>query len=389
MKIGIITHWWCFENYGQLLQCYAFQRFLKLRGHEPFLIRYFPGSAFGDRMTLARIFRKLKSIPGFLRSVVSRVDGTKRRIAMRRAVVESARDFNGFRQNYLTMTQDIYRSYAEIQHAKEVDADLYSVGSDVVWGMVPLNNDGRVFFLDFGRKSAKRIAYSPSFGAATLSDEYKRFAAPLIQKLDYVSVREPSGVKLCAEMGCNNAVCVMDPVFLLNREQWVEAFGVPSSRAGVFSYLLQSSVNPKLLVETARTLAGHFRARLQITTVYSDEGFPPELLSNPTIPEWVRLVGSSQFVLTNSFHCTSLAILLHTPFVVVLKNGGKGMDNRLLSILDRVGLQNRVFDPRVNSIDEIVSRTIDWDQVDRSVERELVISFGYLKNIDILEHSDM
>lgn len=40
MKIGIITFWSSKDNYGQLLQLFALQTFLKELGHEPFLIRY-------------------------------------------------------------------------------------------------------------------------------------------------------------------------------------------------------------------------------------------------------------------------------------------------------------------------------------------------------------
>lgn len=381
MRIGVITHWWCFENYGQLLQCYAFQRLLKLRGHEPFLIRYCPGSAFGDRMTLARMFRKLKSIPGFLRSIKSRVDGTKRRIAMRRAIVEPARDFNGFRQNYLTMTQDIYRSYAEIQHAKEVDADLYSVGSDVVWGMLPLNNDGRVFFLDFGRKAAKRIAYSPSFGSKEKSVEYKKFAASLIRKLDAVSVRETSGVALCSEMGRHDVVCVMDPVYLLTADEWRSAFNIPEERSGAFGYFLSSKT--KLPFDEIRNASQNRGHDFQVTTVYGDLGLDSNLLVNLTIPEWIRRVGSAKIFFTNSFHGISMAIILHTPFVAFLKDGGAGMDNRITTILNRMGLSSRICDGATNSVERIINSEIDWRDVDRRLEGEKKISIDFLCNAGI------
>ncbi|MDR1582088.1 MAG: hypothetical protein LBS55_02330 [Prevotellaceae bacterium] len=39
MKIGIVTLWKSQDNYGQLLQCYALQTFLKDLGHEAFLIK--------------------------------------------------------------------------------------------------------------------------------------------------------------------------------------------------------------------------------------------------------------------------------------------------------------------------------------------------------------
>ena len=40
MRIGVITYWYSEENYGQILQCYALQQFLRNMGHEAFLIKY-------------------------------------------------------------------------------------------------------------------------------------------------------------------------------------------------------------------------------------------------------------------------------------------------------------------------------------------------------------
>ena len=40
MKIGIMTFWWSNDNYGQLLQCYALQKYLRDAGHDAYLIRY-------------------------------------------------------------------------------------------------------------------------------------------------------------------------------------------------------------------------------------------------------------------------------------------------------------------------------------------------------------
>jgi hypothetical protein len=42
MKIGIMTFWWSDDNYGQLLQCYALQKYLRDAGHDAYLIRYYP-----------------------------------------------------------------------------------------------------------------------------------------------------------------------------------------------------------------------------------------------------------------------------------------------------------------------------------------------------------
>lgn len=39
MKIGILTFWNTPDNYGQMLQCYALQSYLRTHGHETFLVR--------------------------------------------------------------------------------------------------------------------------------------------------------------------------------------------------------------------------------------------------------------------------------------------------------------------------------------------------------------
>ena len=42
MKIGVITFWNSKDNYGQLLQAWALQQWLKQNGHSPYIIRYIP-----------------------------------------------------------------------------------------------------------------------------------------------------------------------------------------------------------------------------------------------------------------------------------------------------------------------------------------------------------
>lgn len=42
ISIGIITYWWSKENYGQILQMYALQIYLRNKGYNAFLIKYNP-----------------------------------------------------------------------------------------------------------------------------------------------------------------------------------------------------------------------------------------------------------------------------------------------------------------------------------------------------------
>lgn len=379
MKVGVITHWWCFENYGQLLQGYAFQAYLERQGHWGFIIRYYPGTAFADKITLRRILVRLFSWNSFKQSLLAVMRRSRKAQSDRRKHIGALRNFDGFRAANMNYTQRIYRSYGELKRSNEVSADVYSAGSDVVWKMLPFNDDGRVMFLDFGVKSARRISYSASFGDAVVSRKYMDFASPLVRKMDAVSVREPTGVDICKQMGREDAVCVLDPIFLLDAEFYRNKFQIPNMRSGVYGYFLR--MKPHVPMSAIHGVAKELgQVNPKIVTVYDDMGLPDDILINPTLPEWIRMIGSAKFFITNSFHGASMAIILHTPFVVVLKNNGGGMDNRLLGLLDRFGLKDRIYGADTRMLMDFVNRPIDWTVVDVALRKELKKSFDFLKN---------
>lgn len=380
MRIAVITHWNCFENYGQILQGYAFQQFLKHRGHEPFIIRYFPGSYFSDRLSVRRALWRLKTFTSFWRSLKCLLMLTRFRARKRRLKIAKERDFQSFKDREMIFSKKIYRSYGEICKSDELDADLYSVGSDVVWLTVPLNDDGRIMFLDFGPTNAKRIAFSASFGVPEVSEAYKKFVTPLISRLDYVGVRELSGVRICRELGRNDAECVVDPVFLLSRKAYVEKFAVRENRHGVFAYLL--SMKPKFPLGEVEQIVNRTGDKFSVTTVYGEMDFPRRYLKNLTISDWVRTIGEARLFLTNSFHGAAIAIILHTPFIMFLKTGGKKMDDRVLSLLERVGLLDRIYDEG-RSISSYFESNIDWDSVDKKVSEYIKESVSSLEKVGI------
>lgn len=62
MKIGILTFWWSEDNYGQPLQAYALQRYLRDAGYDAFLIRYNYEKDLGRTNFFVRILKALNPI---------------------------------------------------------------------------------------------------------------------------------------------------------------------------------------------------------------------------------------------------------------------------------------------------------------------------------------
>lgn len=141
MKIGVMTFWQSHDNYGQLLQSWALQQYLKNNGHSPYLIRYkrwHPRLSHSPAGYAKHVCRELLSQ---LNLVKGRLTGT-------------ARDFDRFRKEQIEMSSDI-------------------TGSDQVWNFAMHPDDFKAYFLRFGSKDTNRISYAASFGFSYITDEAK------------------------------------------------------------------------------------------------------------------------------------------------------------------------------------------------------------------------
>lgn len=385
MKIGIITFWWCHENYGQILQCFALQEVLRKRGHQPFLIKYRAKSHFDTKSVYYIVHRALRSPMSLFLGIKNRLDGTKAAHSIRKEQVTRERDFEAFRRKYITSTEDFYESYREICANIPV-ADAYLCGSDIVWGNFPYNDDGRIMFLDFGVVSAKRIAYSASFGQDSVSKKFERFVTPLLSKLDGIGVREASGVRICSKMGRSDAVHVLDPTLLLCKNDYLEALKPDSlstkndlnnfNSEFVFGYFLSAKTDVPWAEIDA--YCKEKNRSFKLTTVYSDYGFPKMTYCNPTIPEWVGMMSRASVVLTNSFHGTAFAVIMQRPFLAFLRAGNEGLNDRILSFLNSLKLESRIYNSQNGSIHQQIEHKIDWCAVEAKLNAMRSQSLSFL-----------
>jgi hypothetical protein len=91
--------------------------------------------------------------------------------------------------------------------------------------------------------------------------------------------------------------------------------------------------------------------------------------------KFVGLIANAEYVITNSFHATSFAIIMHTPFYVetAIKRSG-----RITDILSRFNLKERGI---VNGVPSGKETAIDWNNVDRLIGQECSHADDYLAGI--------
>lgn len=370
MKIGIITYWSSSDNYGQQLQCFALQKYLKGLGHDAYLIRYMPTSHISLWRRIARSikYRLLTA------SEQKEKDKKTKLICERNKFLNYKRDFNKFRDKYIQSTGVIYWNIKELR-SNPPTADIYICGSDQVWNNSLKDPDTAGWFLDFGKPTVKRVSYAASIGRDIDSSEINRFTKYL-KNFNAISVREQKAYALCHQLGFDKSIIAIDPTLLLNSSAYdsieIDSNGIDvAGEPYVFIYTLNIRTAEEIYWDDFQKIIA--KNGLQIRSV-SSSGYLParELLpgvqnEQATIPEWLSLIKHSEYVITTSFHGVVFCLLYHKPFYAVLLNNeySKGND-RIISLLEFLHLSNLIVS-NSDSLKQINFENIDWIDVDAMI----------------------
>jgi len=343
VKIGIITYWKSSDNYGEQLQNYALQEYLRGLGHEPFLIRYDydNDTIYGSRPLHIRLLRACNPARLIKHFKVKRYN---KKLRMDRTL--HPRGFETFREQYLTMSI-VYPSINDLRKDPP-EADIYVTGSDQVWntyagGLTEMRNRLSAFFLDFGNKDVRRVSYAASWGRDMVPEDEQVFIRPLLARFDRISVRESSGIDLCCQMGREDAVPALDPVLLHDAQKYRDLYPgkacAPDKKYLLFYYLNNDgSYNIRVVFDWA--------ASMDLQVVYvTDDWHDDHKRSFPGVTEWVGLVDNAEYVVTNSYHCCLFALIFGKRFGIIRRKGEyQGMNTRMDSLFKTLGITPRYIE---------------------------------------------
>lgn len=359
MTIYIVTFYSSQENYGQLLQAFALQHYLEGKGHHVSIVR---NSEELNSPTAKNILKHKLRTTYYLRKHPFLLC----RLAFRNAfdllrgkfrIHRIDRGFDKFRQKHLHLTDKVY-SYKELQHlsSKVCDA-LYITGSDQVW-----NSGKPVYYLAWVPESYTKIAYASSFGRANFPDEFIEKISPWLKSYTGLSVRENGGVDVCRKAGINNVDCVPDPTLLLNVSAYEKLAAGHSQhkRKYLLLYLLGTRTN--INIQTVYDFAD--RRGLEVVYVGAQGRIDTYAKMAPSVEEWLSLVRDATFVVTNSFHGVVFSLLFNRDFMAYLLSGSTiGMNDRLYTILNKVGLEDRISTDGMYINDESIDYAMVNDRI--------------------------
>lgn len=382
MRIGIITYWQSNDNYGQLLQCWALQQYLKRQGHEPFLIRYDMLNRVLPHQKRKKVLKVMLVYP-VIRYLLNR---KKKRIqAQLWAEISKKnilRKFDEFRDNMVEQSPLLYSSLSELQ-SNPPQADVYITGSDQVWSQLLDIKENEVFFLNFGTAQTKRISYAASFGMEEYPKHLREVLSRNLQRFDKISVREKTGMKICADIGVSTQL-VVDPTLLLPAADYRELSLKSKYSDYVYIYSLNISSSDEIYFEKIKEMATAQDCKIVVTPAtgctIGAELFDEVTYDYATIPSWLSNIDNAKLVVTTSFHGIVFCILMHTPFVYIpLKGELSKMNNRAENLLSVVGLESRSAKSESGFEAVALNRDIDWNVVDERIHQLRKDSYEFLR----------
>lgn len=253
---------------------------------------------------------------------------------------------------------------------------VYCVGSDQTWNAECNHGIDPVFFLANVPGSCEKISLSASFGRASLGEEERGLARPLLEGFRAISVRESSGVPVLRSMGLDG-VALKDPVLLCRPGLWRElSAGVPRAGRGyVLVYMLNQNGR---MCEYARRLAAERGVEARVVTFSPFKKVPSGLRAAclPSPEEWLALFRDADYVVTDSFHGTCFSLLFERPMTVF---DPPRYSVRLADVLADFGLSDRRVGDGVPAESVAVhGDPVDWAGVRAARERFRGEAEGFL-----------
>ena len=322
------------HNYGAMLQAYALENAVNKLGVSCEVLDYrFP---YIDQWSGIKTLSETQKESGFLLGILkylNRYMRNYRKADLRR------KKFNDFMRQDLKLSKKTYFKAEELETA---DYDAILFGSDQIWN--PDLTGGLAFeYMGkyFDAEHTKLISYAASCGTESLKEEFESEYYSLLKRFSAIGIREKGltdfieqKYKLCAQT-------VLDPVFLLNREDWSklsEGADVTENEPYLLVYAFQTGDD---IYRLARRIAAERKLKL-ITISYQKQNSLNDMiqLTECGPKDFVSLIQNADFICTTSFHGMAFSIIFEKNFYCI---GHPQYSRRNSDLLALVGMNDRMI----------------------------------------------
>lgn len=356
-------------NYGTFLQAFATQTAVNNLGYETEIInidsvisdvskarkKYFAGQLLN--------FSEVKSYFPTVQAIIQeKINPRYREYYSARAAL-----FKDFHDRYFKFGPicDSWKGLSE-------RCDEYSsviVGSDQLWR--PANIAGNFYTLNFVPEEVNKISYATSFGLNNIRESQKRVSAEFLQRIQHLSCREESGVRIIEKLIGRDAKLVCDPTLLLTKPDWEQFIQDEPIVNGeyILTYLLSEQKQPREFVKelSKRTNCKVVGILHGAGYIKGDEKNVDEYPAHIDPFDFINLIKNAKYVCTDSFHGCVFSIIFEKNFFAFKRFSDKdamSTNNRVTNLLSKFSITDRL----VTDMTSVDSASIDYTAVNKCVD---------------------
>ena len=349
--VAVVGFGWA-ANYGSILTNYGFISFLKKMGLKPLMVekpRDFVNNCYPDEVYSQTFSRK-------------------------------------FNEKYFK--GNLSRIYNDKNDMKALNSicDTFILGSDQCL-RYDLQQPAQYYAgMDFLNADKKKIAFSSGLGHFEYlgDDWYKMNMHYYLAQFDHVAVREPSTKFVVKEQFNTDAVNVVDPMYLIDKEEYeylASQSDEPLEKDCIVAFILAPDKKYKEQLDLlSKKLSGKVIVLAECWNVDILKSYGFENVIAPSVESWINHLLHAKYVVTDSFHAVYTLITLRKQFTLVVNKNiafKRGMARfpmfsrvpelaeRIVYSIDDIGQNDKIedeidFKPIVEHFDNIKEFSVKW-----------------------------
>lgn len=335
-NVGIISMYHGSRNYGGLLQCYALCKYLSSIGVEAKQIDLPSVSQMlnirervlsYDFLTIVKkVFRKLRFV------VINFYNRTFHKEMQTRIELRN-NSIDQFRETMIPHI-GVFDTNEELNKYNSF-FDCFVCGSDQIWNPYAFRDE---YFLKFADDSKLKIAYAASIAKGNIDRNIGERLAQSVRNIDVISVRENMSREILHQYGIEDVEVVLDPVFLLSKEQWEKQIeDIHRDKEYVFYYMLEGNYSSFI---KAKAFARKNNLDIVAIPGVSDSNLFVDAIGRfkrcygNTPFDFIRLIKNARFVITDSFHASAFSCIFEKEVFFVECKQTKTLFPRIEVILE-------------------------------------------------------
>lgn len=237
-----------------------------------------------------------------------------------------------------------------------------------------MTGNDKSYFLDFVWDSKERFSYAASMGSVKLSEDEKKVISKELFLYKNISVREKDAQKCLERITPKPITKVLDPVFLLSREQWNQLI---QSEKIKYKYILVYVLHEEEVYKVAERISKETGVKIICLQNNLKKPIKANYIFSAGPEEFLALIKNATYVVTDSFHGAAFSIIFRKTCKIVLKKSLTNLNGRLNTLVDDFNIKESIVDGKSTNQELLSSTCYDEEKI----QNIIIKSKQFLENI--------